>query len=53
MTSDTQKPDVATPARKPYQAPHLEVYGDLRTVTQAVSTTGAMSDGGMGTNKKT
>ena len=40
------------PARKPYESPRLEVYGDIRTVTEAVGHTGN-DDGGIHTSNKT
>ena len=53
MTSNTPKPDLSEPVKKPYQPPHLEVYGDLSAVTQAATSTGAMNDGGAMPNNKT
>jgi hypothetical protein len=35
------------PARKPYETPRLEVYGDIRAVTDSVGMTGNL-DGGAG-----
>ena len=32
------------PARKPYEAPHLEVYGDLTEITRGKAT-GSLNDG--------
>jgi len=40
-------------AKKSYQSPELVTYGDIRLITQAATTTGAMNDGGMVTNTKT
>ena len=38
-------------AKKPYHRPRLLVYGDLRTLTQAVGMTGGMDGGPMMMNK--
>jgi hypothetical protein len=38
-----------TPAKKPYAAPRLVVYGDLRTITENRRRSGA--DGGTGGNQ--
>jgi hypothetical protein len=38
--------------KKAYQRPELEVYGDLRNITQALGVKGP-KDGGMGGNQKT
>ena len=38
------------PAKKPYESPRLEVYGDIRAVTAAVDVSGK-NDGGAGKNK--
>jgi hypothetical protein len=40
------------PARKPYERPRLEVYGDIRTVTEAIGHSGN-DDGGTHTSNKT
>jgi hypothetical protein len=40
-------------AKKPYEAPKLSVYGDLKTITQAVGDMGAVADGGAGMTTKT
>jgi hypothetical protein len=34
-------------SKKPYHRPRLVVYGDLRTLTQALGMTGANDGGGM------
>lgn len=36
MTADSTDFKRDKPARKPYVAPHLEVYGDIREVTASV-----------------
>jgi len=41
------------PAKKPYDSPRLEVYGDIREVTDAVNPAGAKSDGSLHANNKT
>jgi hypothetical protein len=51
MQPDSQKPPAPALPKKPYQAPSLERYGDLREITQALNTTGAKNDGGHGNNK--
>ena len=38
---------------KPYRTPSLVVYGDIRTITQAVGATSKTSDGAMPPNEKT
>jgi hypothetical protein len=38
------------PAKKPYESPRLEVYGDIRAVTAAVALVGK-NDGGHGSDK--
>ena len=40
------------PPRKPYETPRLEVYGDIRAVTDAVGMMGE-PDGAFKTNAKT
>ena len=37
--------------KKVYQRPHLEVYGDLRTITETLGNTGFM-DGGPSMNTR-
>ena len=39
--------------KKPYEAPKLSVYGDIREITQQVQPEGMNSDGGGNTNQKT
>jgi hypothetical protein len=41
--SETLKED--RPARKPYERPRLDVYGDIREMTVAVNMTGPDADG--------
>jgi hypothetical protein len=41
------------PAKKPYESPRLEVYGDIREVTDVVNPAGAKSDGATHGNNKT
>jgi hypothetical protein len=38
--------------KKPYEPPRLEVYGDIRKVTQTVGNTGS-PDGGHGSHGRT
>ncbi len=40
-------------ARKPYDRPRLEVYGDLSRLTTAVAKVSAIADGGTGLTDKT
>jgi hypothetical protein len=40
------------PAKKPYESPRLEVYGDIRSVTDSVSMTGS-HDGAAHGNTRT
>ena len=50
MNSSQQTHDNDLPIpRKPYTSPGLQIYGDLREITQVVGTTGNMD--GVGTNK--
>ena len=51
MTSSTQDVKPIEDARKPYEPPRLEVFGDLGTVTQAVDLTGMGDGGGVGMTK--
>ena len=46
MTSDDKNQP-----KKPYHSPVIEVYGDIRTVTNAVGNAGA-TDGGTGARRK-
>jgi hypothetical protein len=39
------------PARKPYESPKLEVYGDIRDVTESAGMTGSLDGAAMGPNK--
>jgi hypothetical protein len=39
------------PARKPYESPKLEVYGDIRDVTENVGMSGSADGAAMGNNK--
>jgi hypothetical protein len=41
-----QLPPATEPARKPYQQPRLQVYGDLREITRSHAT-GMNMDGAM------
>ena len=41
------------PAKKPYESPRLEVYGDIREVTFSFNPSGSMGDGGLHANVKT
>ena len=38
--------------RKPYTKPHVQIYGDLREITQMVGNTGN-NDSGTGNTKRT
>jgi len=38
---------------KPYIAPKLKLYGDVRAITAAVGGSGSKDVGGMGSNQKT
>jgi hypothetical protein len=46
MTMKTTSPREDGPAKKRYESPRLEVYGDIRVVTEAVAHTSANADGG-------
>ena len=39
------------PAKKPYESPRLEVYGDIRDLTDSVGMTGSADGAAMGNNK--
>lgn len=45
MTMKTTRPTEDGPAKKRYESPRLEVYGDIRAVTEAAGHTSAKSDG--------
>jgi hypothetical protein len=48
-----QQPSTETPeAKKPFEPPRLQVYGDITALTRKVGRTGA-ADGGSGANKQT
>ena len=49
---DKSQADPSTPVKKPYSRPQLQVYGDLRELTNTVGLTGA-KDGGIGSMQKT
>lgn len=53
MKNDKEQslPD-ATPSKKAYQQPQLQVYGDLKEITQAVGNQGT-ADGGGGAQNRT
>ena len=38
--------------RKPYEAPVLKIYGDLKTITKAVAMNSPNADGGTGQTNK-
>jgi hypothetical protein len=40
------------PQKKQYEPPRLEIYGDIRQITQTASSTG-MADGGHGSHGRT
>jgi hypothetical protein len=52
MKNDKEQslPD-ATPSKKAYQQPQLQVYGDLKEITQNVSNQGTLDGGSSGTNR--
>lgn len=39
--------------KKEYSTPKLEIYGDVRSITLAVATTGAFDGNRSGTNRRT
>jgi hypothetical protein len=39
--------------KKVYESPKLYVYGDIRTITQAINDMGVVADGGAGMTTKT
>ncbi len=41
------------PSKKAYKSPQLKVYGDIRTLTNAVANNTKVGDGGMGGTNKT
>jgi hypothetical protein len=45
MEPGSTRAEAAEPPRKPYESPRLEVYGDIRSVTDSVGMMG-MADGG-------
>ena len=54
MTTKSATPKEDAPARKPYERPRLEVYGDIREITDANTKTGGSFDGAVhGTTDKT
>ena len=52
VTTGAQDVKAIEDARKPYEPPRLEVFGDLGAVTQAVNLTGK-NDGSKGLMSKT
>ncbi|HEY3159905.1 MAG TPA: lasso RiPP family leader peptide-containing protein [Vicinamibacterales bacterium] len=55
MSDDhAQRPsgDAPVQSKKPYEAPRLQVYGDIAALTRKVGKTGLV-DGGSGTTKAT
>lgn len=46
MTMKTTSTRDDGPAKKRYESPRLEVYGDIRVVTEAVGHTSTHADGG-------
>lgn len=46
MTMKTTRPNQEGPAKKRYETPRLEVYGDIRVVTEAVAHNSDVNDGG-------
>ena len=53
MTTKSATPKEDAPARKPYERPRLEVYGDIREMTDAVNMTGPDADGSLHGSTKT
>jgi hypothetical protein len=53
MTSKSTSFKGDGPAKKPYESPRLEVYGDIREVTDAVANMSSNADGGHGLTNKT
>ena len=43
---NSETPNSETPKKKPYNKPRLLLYGDIRAVTQSVSTTGSNDGSG-------
>jgi hypothetical protein len=52
MTANERDRDQREPVKKPYESPRLDVYGDIREVTDAVGFMG-MTDGGHGFRRRT
>ncbi len=48
---DDLQPDEAQDPKRPYETPHLSVYGDISSVTKAVGMRGKNDGGGMNTRK--
>ena len=46
MTMKTTRPNQDAPAKKRYEAPRLEVYGDIRVVTESAGHTSDVRDNG-------
>jgi hypothetical protein len=46
MTTKSTSLQENGPVKKPYERPRLEVYGDIREVTDAVGKKSSMFDGG-------
>jgi hypothetical protein len=53
MTTKSATPKEDAPARKPYERPRLEVYGDIREVTDAVGMSSLNADGSHTASNKT
>jgi hypothetical protein len=51
MTNKSTGVQENEPPRKPYETPRLEVYGDIRAVTEAVGMTGSADGAVHGQNK--
>jgi len=47
------EPENPEPSKKTYKAPQLKVFGDIRTLTRAVTRTGKHADGGRPPTNKT
>ena len=53
MTSKSTNLNGVGPAKKPYERPRLEVYGDIREVTDSVGMRSDSGDGAAHGNTKT
>ena len=53
LSNTTRNPQNDRIGRKSYRPPQVEIYGDLRELTQAVNDKSKVDDNGTGMNDKT